>query len=198
MKRPLVRVSLLLLSAVSVACHRNRGDTEMPPSHVLDGAYSFKLTTNPLFPGMEGQFVVADTQVFLYVDRACEPVEAPKSSEGMRAAWFQCGGSIGGTFLQLRISKVDPVNRSRWYARMRVPDEVVRCTQYTTSGDCTHGVRALGMKWVDRYGNMTVVRGILAPDTSRAPNPSGTRPLRARCDTSATRTSCSGDPRGGT
>jgi hypothetical protein len=193
-----MRMSLLLVAVVSVACHRNRGDTEMPPSKALDGAYSFKLTTNPLFPGMEGQFVVADTQVFLYVERACEPVDAPKSSEGMRAAWFQCGGSLGGTFLQLRISKVDPVNRSRWYARMRVPDTVERCTQYTTRGDCTQGLRAYGMKWVDLYGNMTVVRGMLAPDTSRAPNPPGTRPLRARCDTSATRTSCSGDPRRGT
>jgi hypothetical protein len=147
---------------------------------------------------MDGRFVVADTQVFLHVDRACAVTDAPKSSEGMRATWFQCGGSIGGSFIQLRISRVDPVNRSRWYARMRVADTVNRCMQYTARGDCTQLLRAYGMKWVDLYGNMTVVRGMLAPDTSRAPNPSGTRPLRARCDTSATSTSCSGKPRGGT
>jgi len=195
MKRPLMRVSLLLLAAVAVACHRHRQDTETLPSAPVDGVYSFTINKLPVY--MDGRFVVADTQVFLYVDRSCTLTDAPKSSDGMRATWFQCGGSIGGSFIQLRISRVDPVNRSRWYARMRVPDTVERCTQYTTRGDCTQVLRAYGMKWVDLYGNMTVVRGMLAPDTSRAPNPRGTRPLRARCDTSAASTSCSGDPPGG-
>ena len=190
-----VRASLLLVIAVSVACHRNRQDTGTLPSTPVEGVYSFTIRKLPVY--MDGRFVVADTQVFLYVDRRCTLTDAPKSSEGMRATWFQCGGSIGGSFIQLRISRVDPVNRSRWYARMRVPDTVERCTQYTTRGDCTQVLRAYGMKWVDLYGNMTVVRGMLAPDTSRAPNPSGTRPLRARCDTSATSTSCSGERRGG-
>ena len=195
MRRPFLRVSFLLVAVVSVACHRNRQETATVPAYPLDGVYSFTIHKLPVY--MEGQFVVADTQVFLHVDRSCTLTDAPRSSEGMRATWFQCGGSIGGSFIQLRISNVDPVNRSRWYARMRVPDTVERCTQYTTSGDCTQVLRAYGMKWVDLYGNMTVVRGMLAPDTSRAPNPPGTRPLRARCDTSATSTSCSGERRGG-
>lgn len=196
MRRPFRRVSLLLLSAVSLACHRNRQDTGIHPSAPVDGAYSFTIHRLPVY--MDGRFVVADTQVFLYVDRPCTLTDAPRSSEGLRATWFQCGGSIGGSFIQLRISSVDPVNRSRWYARMRVADTVNRCMQYTARGDCTQLLRAYGMKWVDLYGNMTVVRGMLPPDTSRAPTPSGTRPLRARCDTSASGTSCSGGPPGGT
>ena len=188
-----MRVSLLLVTMVSAACHRNRQETGMPASYPLDGVYSFTIHKLPVY--MDGRFVVADTQVFLHVDRQCTLTDAPRSSEGMRATWFQCGGSIGGSFIQLRISRVDPVNRSRWYARMRVPDTVERCTQYTTRGDCAQVMRAYGMKWVDLYGNMTVVRGMLAPDTSRAPNASGTRKLRARCDTSATGTSCSREPR---
>jgi len=81
---------------------------------------------------------------------------------------------------------------------MLVADTVNRCTKYTARGECTQLLRVRGMKWVDLYGNMTVVRGMPAPDTSRAPSPSGKRPLRARCDTSGTSTSCSGEPPGGT
>jgi hypothetical protein len=82
---------------------------------------------------MSGYFVVADTQVFLDVARTCEPAVAPKASDGMRASWFDCNRSREGSFLQLRISQIDPVNRSRWYARMRVLDSVTRCSQYTTT-----------------------------------------------------------------
>ena len=196
MRRPFVPVSLLLITAIPGACHRNRQVTETHPSAPVEGVYSFTIHRVPVY--MDGRFVVADTQVFLHVDRACTLTDAPRSSEGMRATWFQCGGSIGGSFIQLRISSVDPVNRSRWYARMLVADTVNRCMQYTTRGDCTQLLRARGMKWVDLYGNMSVVRGMPAPDTSRAPNPRGTRPLRARCDTSGISTSCSGEPPGGT
>jgi len=86
----------------------------------------------------------------------------------------------------MRISEIDPVNRSRWYARMRVQDTVVRCTRYLANGDCTEILRARGMKWVDRNGTINVVRGLpAAADTSRVPDATGIRRLRARCDTSS-------------
>lgn len=163
----------------------------------IDGKYSFTIA-NPSVT-MEGQFLVAYSRVYLLAPRHCKPIEGPKSSGDMRAAWFECWGASPKTpsaaSLRLRISEVDPVNRSRWYARMRVQDTVVRCTRYTAGGDCTGILRARGMKWVDRNGTINVIRGLpAAADTSRVPDPAGVRRLRARCDTSATGT-CNRAPR---
>ena len=85
MRRPFVPVSLLLITAIPVACHRNRQVTETPSAPV-EGVYSFTIHRVPVY--MDGRFVVADTQVFLHVDRACTLIDAPRSSEGMRATWF--------------------------------------------------------------------------------------------------------------
>jgi hypothetical protein len=154
----------------------------------IDGKYSFVIE-NPSLK-MEGQFVVAYSRVYLVAPRRCVPIEGPKSSEAMRAAWFECRGAGQGArseaSLKLRISEIDPMTRSRWYARMRVQDTVIRCTRYQANGDCTEILRARGMKWVDRNGTINVTRGLpVAPDTSRAPDAAGTRRSRARCDTSA-------------
>jgi hypothetical protein len=46
---------------------------------------------------------------------------------------------------------------------------------------------------VDRYGTMVVTRGLpgASPDTGRRIQPTGSRPLRIRCDTSADGPACS-------
>jgi hypothetical protein len=188
-----MRGLLLMVLVSSMACHRNRSALDAVPKYRLDGAYAFTVNGEGVY--MSGYFVVADTQVFLDVARTCEPAAAPKASDGMRASWFDCNRTREGGFLQLRISEVDPVNRSRWYARMRVPDTVTRCTQYTTTGVCTQVVRARGMKWVDRHGTMVVTRGLpgTPPDTGRSIEPTGSRRLRIRCDTSAAGQACSSD-----
>jgi hypothetical protein len=188
-----MRFMVVVLLAASVACHRNREiAVERPTAAQLEGAYSFTINSNGIF--MEGRFVIADTQVFLYVDARCEFADAPESSEGMRATWFDCNRTREGAFLQLRISQVDPVNKSRWHARRRELDTVTRCAVYTVNGDCTQVVRARGMKWVDRYGQMIVTRGMppIGWQDERRSQPTGSRPLRVRCDTSATGSNCRG------
>ena len=186
---------LVALCAVSMACHRSRESTTALPDYPLDGAYSFTISKQepPIY--MQGDFVVADSQVFLYADGSCEPAaNAPKASDDMRAAWFDCRKTRDGAFLQLRISQTDPVYKSRWHARMQVNDIVDRCTTYNTRGQCTQVLRARGMKWVDLYGTITVTRGIPdAPrDSARTPAPGGVPRLRLRCDTIPRATSCGG------
>jgi hypothetical protein len=190
-----MRGLLLMVLVSSVACHRARTAGDAIPKYPADGAYAFTIDGQGVY--MSGHFVLADTQVFLDVAGRCEPAAAPKASDAMRASWFDCNRTREGGFLQLRISQVDPVNRSRWYARMRVLDVVTRCTQYTTSGDCTEVLRATGMKWVDRYGTMVVSRGLpgTRPDTGRPIVPKDARRLRIRCDTSAAGPACSADLR---
>ena len=192
--RRLTRNGLLLtLLASSMGCHRAPEMAPQIPLAGIDGTYSFTID-NPSIR-MEGQFVVAYSQAYLLAPRRCVPIEGPKSSEAMRAAWFECTSGAharpGDAFLRLRISEIDPINMSRWYARMRVQDTVIRCTRYLASGDCAEILRARGMKWVDRNGTINVVRGLpAATDTSRAPDASGIKRLRARCDTTATTGAC--------
>ena len=195
-----MRGLLLVVLVPSIACYRPREMAPEVPLPGIDGKYSFAIT-NPSVK-LEGQFLVAYSQVYLLAPRSCKPVEGPKSSEEMRAAWFECGGASqqarSEASLRLRISEIDPVNRSRWYARMRVQDTVVRCIRYLANGDCTEILRARGMKWVDRNGTINVIRGLpAAADTSRGSDPSGMRRIRARCDTSAVNTACATDARRG-
>ena len=185
-----MRGLLMILLCSGMACYRPREMAPEVPLPGIDGKYSFTVTI-PSSARMDGQFLVAYSQVYLLAPRRCVPVEGPKSSGEMRAAWFECWGAgqnaRSEASLRLRISEIDPVNRSRWYARMRVQDTVVRCTRYLANGDCTQALMARGLKWVDRNGTINVVRGLpVTPDTGRAPEAGGTKRLRARCDTSST------------
>jgi hypothetical protein len=182
----------LLLPVISSACHQPREMAPQMPLAGIDGKYTFTINTQRV--RMEGTFLVAYAQVHLLTPRRCLPIEGLRSSPEMRAAWFECSGANQKRpepSLRLRFSEIDPLNQSRWYARMRVQDTVTRCTKFNTSGDCTEILRARGMKTVDLNGSITVLRGFPAAlDTSRTTDPNGTRPLRVRCDTSATGASC--------
>ena len=139
--------------------------------------------------------MVVHSEVYLLEPRNCVPIEGPKSSTEMKSAWFECWGGTRPSerSLRLRFSEIDPVNHSRWYARMRVADTVYRCTQYQTTGDCVQLLRARGMKWTDRNGSITILRGFPAEaDTGRASVPSGVNPLRTRCDTGSVNSRCGG------
>lgn len=193
-----MRGLLLMVLASSIACHQPREMAPQIPLAGIDGKYSFTID-NPSLK-MEGQFVVAYSQAYLLAPRQCVPIEGPKSSEEMRAAWFECWGAgphkRSEASLKLRISEIDPVTRSRWYARMRVQDTVIRCTRYQANGDCTEILRARGLTWVDKNGTINVTRGLpAAADTSRAPDPTGIKRSRARCDTSSKSGTCNSDPR---
>ena len=182
--------ALVLMS--TVACYRPREMAPQVPLAGIDGKYSFTIS-NPSLK-MEGQFVVAYSQVYVLAPRRCVPVDGPKSSDEMRASWFECSGNQkqrGESSLRLRISEVDPINLSRWYAHMYVPDTVSRCTRYTATGDCVELLRARGMKWVDRNGSITVVRGFpVAPDTGASTVPAGIKRLKAKCDTTTMGSNC--------
>lgn len=192
-----LRGAILLLGA-SMACQRHGNTTSAVPNYPIDGAYRFLIDVPGVY--MTGRFVLADTLVYLDADADCQFADAPKSSDGLRSTWYDCNRTRDGAFLQLRISQVDPVKKSLWYARMRVPDTETRCTQYTVAGDCVEVLRARGMKWVDRYGAIIVTRGLpgTPPDSVLRIVPHGSKPLRARCDTIATKVPCSGDSRRGT
>lgn len=195
--RHLTMRGLLVVLLVSSGCHRPREMAPQIPLKDIDGKYTFNIS----YPfKMEGQLVVAYSKVYLIEPARCVQIDGPRSSDEMRSAWFECaaGGQARPSegFLRLRFSEVDLINRSRWYQRTQVSDTVLRCTSYRTTGDCTQLLRARGLKWVDRNGSITVVKGFVAkPDTGQGNNPSGVRPLRARCDTSASSTSCGFDKR---
>jgi hypothetical protein len=182
---------------LAMACHRPREMAPQIPLEGIDGKYTFTIS-NPF--KMEGQFLVAYSRVYLITPKRCVPIEGPRASDEMRAAWFECNArgqaGPGDASLRLRISEIDPVNHSRWYQRTTVMDTVLRCTRYQASGDCVELLRARGRKWVDRNGSMTVERGWPArADTGRTPDPSGRGQLRVRCDTSATPGACAPDAR---
>ena len=169
------------------ACHQPREMAPQVPLAGIDGKYTFSIANAWL--KMEGQLLVAYSQAHVLAPRRCVPIDGPKSSDEMRSSWFECWGATSSSepSLRLRFSEIDPINRSRWYARMRVQDTVVRCTRYESNGGCVSILRARGMKWVDRNGSITVVRGFpAAVDTGTAAPSGGTRRLRAKCDTSAT------------
>ena len=183
--------ALFGLLAILPACHQPREMAPQTPLAGIDGKYTFTIS-NAWFR-MEGQLLIAYSQAHVLAPRSCVPIEGPKSSEEMRASWFECrgSGSRSESSLRLRFSEVDPIRQSRWYARMHVQDTVVRCTSYQSTGDCVSILRARGMKWVDRNGSITVVRGFpAAPDTGTATPSGDIKRLRARCDTSATSASC--------
>ena len=187
-----MRGTFLLLLALVPACHQPREMAPQVPLAGIDGKYTFTINNPPL--KVEGTFLVAYSEVHLLTPSNCKPIEGPKSSDAMRAAWFECWGANQKRpepFLRLRFSEIDPINQSRWYARMRVQDTVLRCTRYQTTGDCVELLRARGMKTVDRNGSITVIRGFpAAVDTGNAEPSGGAKRLRARCDTSATSASC--------
>ena len=184
-----MRFVMAVLLLAGVACHRNRDVAVERLTGGVDGAYRFLIDVPDLY--LTGRFVVADTQVFLEVDADCEFVESPNSSDGMRSTWYECNRTAEGGFLQLRISQVDPVKKSFWYARIRVSDRETRCA-YSIYGECMEGYRARGTRWIERYGAMIVTRGLAgAPPDSVVPiAPRGSRPLRARCDTTAFSKGC--------
>jgi hypothetical protein len=188
-----MRSLLLVVLLPAMGCYRPREVVPEIPLPGIDGKYSFAIT-NPSV-ALEGRFMVVHSQVHLLAPRRCVPIEGPKSSAELRAAWFECWGAgqqaRSAASLRLRISEIDPMNRSRWYARMRVQDTVVRCTRYQANGDCTEILRARGMKWVDRNGTIAVTRGWpVPPDTGLLGEPKGNRPLRVRCDTASINGSC--------
>jgi hypothetical protein len=85
------------------------------------------------------------------------------------------------------------VKKSLWYARMREYDEGLRCTRISIYGECFDRYYGRATKWVDRYGAMIVTRGLAGtpPDSSaRITVPGGSKPLRARCDTTAFSKGC--------
>jgi hypothetical protein len=182
--------SSLILVAVVMACHRPRQMAPQVPLEGIDGKYTFTIADR--FIRMEGRLIVAYSEVHLLSPPYCRPIEGPKSSDEMRASWFECrGGQRSSESLRLRFSQIDPINRSRWYARMRVADTVRRCTLYNASGDCLQLLRATGRKWVDRNGAIHVERGFEAvADTGETTNPAGSKRLRVRCDTSAAGSQC--------
>jgi hypothetical protein len=185
-----------VLLVAGAACHQPRQmvpqvQLDEPRLGGIDGKYSFTIA-NPF--KMEGRFIVAQSTAHMIEPRRCVPIEGPKSSEGLRASWFECvagtQGRPSGASLRLRISEIDPIKQSRWYQRTVVLDTDERCTMYQ-NGMCVQGIRTRGQKWVDRNGSITVVRGWPEqPDTSRAPDPSSPRRLRVRCDTSAVSGAC--------
>lgn len=182
--------SMIAVLLACLACHRHR---EVVPERLtagVDGAYRFLIDVPGVY--MSGRFVIADTQVFLDTDYECVFADAPKSSDGLRSTWYDCNRTPDGAFLQLRISQVDPVKKSLWYARYRVADTRRRCTVYSIHGECIEGYRARGTRWVDRYGAMIVTRGLAGtpPDSVAQIVPRGSRPLRARCDTTAFSKEC--------
>jgi hypothetical protein len=191
-----VRGSILLLCGALIGCHRAPDIAPQIPLEGIDGKYSFSINKPPYLK-MEGQFIVAYGEVHLLSPSSCRKIEGPKTSDGLRAAWFECWGGRrpSDPSLQLRFSEIDPINRSRFFVRMRVMDTVRRCTAYNTSGDCVELLRARGMKWEQRDGAITITKGfVVKPDSGRVPNPSDPRRLRARCDTTAAGNSC-GDTR---
>jgi hypothetical protein len=170
-----------------IACHRPREMAPQIPLDGIDGKYTFSIQ-QPF--RMEGRFLVTYAKAYMIEPRRCVPIEGPKSSDALRASWFECvAGSQGrpsGASLRLRISEVDPVNLSRWYQQTTALDTVERCTAWQ-NGRCVQGVRAVRRErtLVDRSGAITVVKGWpVPPDTSAAPNPQGRGQLRIRCDTS--------------
>jgi hypothetical protein len=189
--------AVVLLLASSISCFRHRS-VELPPNQSIDGAYHFSVKRNngDIYGIMEGRFVIADTQVFLYTNANCELADTPRTSDGQRATWFDCNRTREGGVFQLRISQTDPINKSLWYSRSRELNTVTRCIIYSTSGTCTRWGRARGMEWVNRYGPMMVTRGLPVPlDTGRAPVPGLPRQLKSRCDTTAI-VSCNDSRRG--
>jgi hypothetical protein len=180
------------LLAILPACHQPREMAPQIPLEGIDGKYTFTVNSHQV--KVEGTFLVAYSQVHVLTPRNCVPIDGPKSSDGMRAAWFECWGANQKRpepSLRLRFSEIDPIDQSRWYARMRVQDTVVRCTRYQASGDCVEILRARGMKTVDRNGSITVVRGFPAAIDTGTTEPSGAiKRLRARCDTTARSASC--------
>jgi hypothetical protein len=186
-----MRGAFLLLLLTSMACHRRADTTEALPKQPVDGAYRFILETDGVV--MEGRFVIADSQVFLDGEDRCELVDVSKTSDD-QAKWFDCFRTQTGSFLQLRISLVDPVRKSIWHSRIRVRDTVLPCKQYTAYGECVQSLRSHATKWVDRYGAMIVTRGLpgTPPDSGLQLAPPGSRPFRMRCDTTIAMGSCNG------
>lgn len=186
---------ILLLLGASGSCHRAPEVESQIPLEGIDGKYSFSI--NRPYLKMAGQFIVAYGEVHLLSPRHCMKTQGPKSSGNLRAAWFECWGARRPSeqSLQLRLSEIDPINRSRFFARMRVVDTVLRCTRYNISGDCVELLRARGPKWENRDGAITVIRGFTVnPDSGRVPTPADPRRLRTRCDTTAATSTC-GDRR---
>lgn len=183
--------TLIGLLAILPACHQPREMAPQVPLVGIDGNYTFTISNAWL--QMEGQFLVAYSQVHVLAPRSCVPIDGPKASDEMRASWFECWGgkSRSESSLRLRFSEIDPIRQSRWYARMRVQDTVIRCTRYQSNGDCVEILRARGMKWSDRNGSITVVRGFpAAPDTGATMPSRDVKRLRAKCDTGVTSVSC--------
>ena len=185
-----MRFKIALLFLASVACHRNREVATDRPTASVDGAYRLLIDVPGVY--LTGRFVVADTQVFLEVDSDCEFVESPNSLDGMRSSWYECDRTAEGGFLQLRISQVDPVKKSFWYARIRVRDRKTVCPRYSIYGDCIEGVHERRVRWIERYGAIIVTRGLAGtpPDSSAFTVPRASKPLRMRCDTTAFNQGC--------
>jgi hypothetical protein len=182
---------LAALFLAGVACHRNRDAETEHLTTVVDGAYRLLIDVPGVY--LTGRFVVADTQVFLEVDSDCEFVESPNSTDGMRSTWYECDRTAEGAFFQLRISQVDPLKKSFWYARIRVPDRRTVCPRYSIYGECIEGVYERRVRWIERYGAIIVTRGLAgAPPDSNAnlTLPRAPGPLRARCDTTAFTKGC--------
>lgn len=181
----------------ALGCHRPREMAPQIPLEGIDGKYTF--TIQQPFK-MEGRIMISHSTAYLMEPRRCVPIEGPKASAELRASWFECvAGSQGrpsGASLRLRISEVDPINRSRWYQRTLKLDTLGWCNQMVFPR-CRPGTMVYGQRWIDRNGAITMLRGWpVTADTSAAPDARGRGRLRARCDTTAGRGLCQpNDPR---
>ena len=106
--------ALFGLLAILPACHQPREMAPQVPLGGIDGKYTFTISNAWL--KMEGQLLIAYSQAHVLAPRSCVPIEGPKSSEEMRASWFECRGSTSRSesSLRLRFSEVDPIRLSRW------------------------------------------------------------------------------------
>ena len=180
-----------ILFIPAIACYRPREMAPQIPLEGIDGKYTFTIS-QPF--KMDGRFMVSHSKAYLMEPRRCVPIEGPKSSDELRASWFECvAGSQGrpsGASLRLRISEVDPINMSRWYQRTLKLDTLGRCNRMVFP-HCRPGTMVYGQRWIDRNGAITVLRGWpLAADTGVAPDARGRGQLRARCDTSTALSMC--------
>ncbi|HEX9565051.1 MAG TPA: hypothetical protein VF981_13800 [Gemmatimonadaceae bacterium] len=152
-------------------------------TYQLDGVYTFRIDYREGTLAVlrtTGSFVIADSQVMLS-QPPCAEAEAPRASEGMEEAWFDCARQ-SRTGVQLRINRTDPINKSRWYGRLLVSEPARACRRYAANGNCTQVVNTRIYKYVERSGRIDVTRGIpVPPDGSGTPGKD--LPKRAGCDT---------------
>jgi hypothetical protein len=186
---------LASLGGLGTGCHAREFEPAPKPAagtYPLDGSYLFAIdyregTRTRLITS--GHFVIADSQIVSF-SRACEVVDPPRASAGNAEAWFRCAMGFR-EYVELRFNLTDPINRSRWYANLRIVEPVPACARYAANGNCVLMVTTYASKYVSRSGGIDVQRGLPAPPPDGPAGSGEDRTRRARCDTVKT-ASCSG------